>query len=521
MLYRNLWEHSPQFFTVKDLAYNRIKNTIIIGGDYRKDSISTESYGYLLEVGMDGLEESNNAIIAPTSSTQDGFNMGGIAIDPLGRPYIAGSYATDMNNPSSYTEKTISGLESDGKLRWSQMEGSRHFADVVFDEDDNSLIAVGSPDGPWTRSQPISILKMDADGVIKRYETVYDPAFNKVVKVIDLPNSKGYIITAIYDTIGLKAPYVLYFDQDLKRQWSFIYTNFLTEYEVSDATYHPDGEIAIAGTSYDPISEERRAFILNLTEEGKINYSHHFKVQSEGDAEGFGLTYVKHSRDQAYNGFIIGGSYKPSLGTSNRHALIFHINLDGKQEWAYDLSAFGKQDFTEDETVQELMFLEDRNMFVASGEYKASVGGAGLSKHIWVAKASIKDGKLFDTGSCSREAILDVRSDSLGIYKAGTDSTGGGLMNYAYNVTSLYYSRQSCSYIPVEDDQRRIGTNVSPELTPAARADRLEVMDLTGRLIYKADINNQNWKEGLPKGVYLIKYLKDRDLIQTEKIVLP
>lgn len=534
MYYQNGSKDNPQTFTVKDMAFNSLNNSVVVGGEYRIANTSVEAYGYTLETGMDGLEISNHAIVAPTTSSNDGFRMGGIAMDLASRTYLVGSFAPDMANMSSTTEKTITGLDYDGKLRWSQMEGSRHFADIVFDKDDNSIVALGAPDGLWPISQPVSILKLNTDGTLKSYHSVYDPAINQAVKLIDLPDNKGYVAVAIYDTAGLKAPYVIRFDQSLKRIWSHVYSNFLFEYDVQDVAYHPDGYIAVTGSSYDPVNEVKKAFLMSIDEQGRINFSYHIKALGHGDAEGFGLSHVKHDLDPAYNGFLVGGSYTPiaSSTTATRHSLMFLCTLDGKISWAKDYSNFSVADFIEDETVKDVLFVEGSQSFVAAGEYKASIGNQLYHRQIWMAKASIQDGDLHDNGSCSAPITLDLAYDTLGTYRAGTDTTGGSFMNYSYPVTSLEFSRINCSY---STDQKAQNGNTSTNMTGSTdlttsnaaleqpiqeRASKLEIYDLTGRLVISTQAANQNWKAGMPPGLYVVRYLKGNKILSSEKMVL-
>lgn len=522
MYYKNVSTDNPHFFSVKDMAYNSLNNSLMVGGEFRSSNSATTSHGYIFETNMAGLEVGNYSMLAPVASTDDAFRMGGIAIDPLGRTYVAGSFAPDLNNPSSTTEKTLTGLDFDGKLRWSKMEGSRHFADIVYDKDDNSIVAFGSPDGAWNFSEPLAIMKMTTDGTIKTYYSIYDPDYNQPVKIIDLPNNNGYLALAIYDSAGLKAPYILRFDQSLKRVWSYVYSNFLYEYEVTDIAYHPNGWIGVAGTSYDPISDEKKAFLMSLDDQGRVKFSYQLKVSSQGDTEGFGLSYVKHDTDPTYDGFMLGGAFEPSFGTASRHSLMLHCNLDGKIIWAKDYSNFSLADFVEDEAAKRLMFLEGTNTFVAAGEYKATIGSQLYHKQIWIAKANIEDGDLRDGGSCSTPVSLDIVSDTLGIYRAGTDTTLNPVFfGYNYPISSLNFSRINCSYSTDGRGQQTTTSNEALEQPLVPLADKIEVYDLTGRMLLKTDGRDPNWKEGLSSGVYLLRKWKGKQMLSSEKVVLP
>jgi len=515
--FRNFHTSNPYHFTVSDLDLNPAFERIVISGSFRADSTSNEALGYVMETGMDGIEVKGHSLRVPSFNSHDGFHLGGLAMDEFDRSYIAGSYADNLGQPSSTNEKTISGLESDGKLRWSKMEGSRHFQDIVYDADDQSLIAVGAPDGPWPGTQPLAAVKVDLEGKTLAYKSLYDPTISKSVKIIDLPDNRGYFLVALYDTAGLKAPYVVYLSPSLKVQWSVIYTDFVREYEVFDASFHPDGVLGISGSSYDPITEETYAFLMGVTPGAKLNFCHRFKVPKQEKTQGFGLSYVQHPDYPSLDGFVIGGAYSPLLSSVRRQSMVIHTDLHGRPTYVWDYSALPEQDFEQDEVARRVLFLKDRNMFVVAGEYASFFQGKQLERQIWMAKVKIRDGELLDGGSCSAPLSLVMKQDQLSPYKAGEDTVGGGLQNFTYATGEVFFTGESCSYDATPDVLRL--NSVDP-IKLKAEAEKIEVLDLSGRLLLSVSVQDQNWREGLRPGFYLLKYSKGNQILGAEKIVI-
>ncbi|MEO0899440.1 MAG: T9SS type A sorting domain-containing protein [Bacteroidota bacterium] len=508
---------NPLYFSVKDLAFNPSLEGIVIGGELRYQTTSNQAYGYTFETGLDGYESRNQSIIVNTTNGRDAFNFGGVALDANNKTYICGSYASDLNNPNAMTEKTISGLDVDGKLMWAKMEGSHHFGDITYDRDDNALIAIGSPDGVWTASQPLSIVKIGTDGALMRYKTIYDPVYSNSVKVVDLPSNQGYLICAVFDTMGLKAPYIIHLDQGLRTIWSFVYSDFLQEFDVQDMAYHEDGYIAVVGNSYDPITEDTDAFLMSLDMSGNFRFMRKYQVDRQGQTEHYGVAAFSHSVDSTLKGFLISGAFEPAQGTAMKHAIVFQTDLEGTPEWSHDYSNLPGQDFEEIEEAKRIIFLNGKDMFAVAGEYTRYLQGQQARKFIWSAKASIRKGQLVDDGLCSSPVKINYLSDTLGIYKAGQDSTIGSLTNFSYGFTDVGFHSQACSYDFNDHSDRATNLENLRSQTP----DAMEVFDLSGRKITNTTNLDVSQLKDLQRGLYLLRYFKQGTFLYSEKVVLP
>ena len=91
------------------------------------------NHALLISVDAEGNIQESSTLSSNVQNSTDGVRAASFCYDNNDQLYIGGGYTGSWNPLGTGAERTLSALDTQGNLKWSQMQSSFYFSDIHYD----------------------------------------------------------------------------------------------------------------------------------------------------------------------------------------------------------------------------------------------------------------------------------------------------------------------------------------------------------------------------------------------------
>ncbi|MEL6253623.1 MAG: hypothetical protein AAFR87_16560 [Bacteroidota bacterium] len=401
------------------------------------------NYALLLSVDAEGNIQESSTLSSNVQNATDGVRAASICFDNNDQVYIGGGYTASWNPLGTGAERTLSALDTQGNLKWSQMQSSFYFADILYDEDLDRIITLSGPSNLANTDYNMQINQFARDGKLGQSFSLLTSSQDYGNTLISLGNKDYGLAGTSYDS-GTGSIIVSKIEQSLTLLWGSKFSHPDLDLEVQDMSQHEEGDIAISGSARDIKDGSQKAFLLILGELGELESFTTYQIGSAFPTEGLGLEAFRHN---GKDGFLLTGFYYES-NPLGRRSYVLRTNLAGEIDWVNTYSDYQPEDNSWDEVLRDIQVLPSEGHFAAIGDVRRYKNRIELDrKAIVMVKGSLEEGSLSSGEACyeSLQAITD--SYSLNQQSLSTASTQPNTaIGFAYQQPTIFVNNGYCSF---------------------------------------------------------------------------
>ncbi|MDW3647949.1 MAG: T9SS type A sorting domain-containing protein [Bacteroidia bacterium] len=506
------------------------------------------NYALLISVDAEGNIQESSTLSSNVQNAVDGVRASSICFDTDGQLYIGGGYTGSWNPLGTGAERTLSALDAQGNLKWSQMQSSFYFADILYDADIDRIISLSGPSNLANTNYNIQINQFARDGKLGQTFSILSSSQDYGKALISL-ESKDYGFAGTSYDAGKGSVLVGKIDQSLSLIWASKFSHPDLDMEVQDMSQHPGGRIAISGTANDIKSGSQKAFLLILGNTGELVSFTSYQIGTACPTEGMGMEAFEYN---GKDGFILSGFYYES-NPKERRSFVLRSNLEGEIDWVNTYSEYRPEDNSWDEVLRDIQLLPSEGQFAAIGEVNRYKNGIELDrKALVMVKGSLEEGSLSSGEDCYEG--LQAASESYSLNQESLTSASilpNSAIGFAYQQPTISVENGYCSFgsvpeneDPQEDIRNRFPDRISLDQEAylifkngpqsisfrskygfMPKAGKLEVFDITGRKLESLILSpNDHSKEivlpQLSYGMYFILLKDGEHLIDTQRFLL-
>ncbi|MEM8889409.1 MAG: T9SS type A sorting domain-containing protein [Bacteroidota bacterium] len=506
------------------------------------------NYALLFSVDAEGNIQETSTLSSNFQNSVDGVRAASICYDNNDQIYLGGGYTGSWNPLGTGAERTLSALDTQGNLKWSQMQSSFYFADILYDEDLDRIIALSGPSNLANTNYNLQINQFARDGKIGQSFSLLTSSQDYGQALISL-GDKDYGLAGSSLDGSQGSILAAKIDQSLALIWASKFSHPDLDMEVVDMSQHTEGRIGISGSAMDLKDGSERAFLLILSEEGEIESFNTYQIGSSFPTEGLGLAAFQYN---GKDGFLLTGSYYES-NPQERRSYVLRSNLEGEIDWVNTYSEYRPEDNSWDEVLRDIQVLEAEGQFAAVGDVSRYKNGIELDrKAIVMVKASLEEGNLISGEDCYENLQAANEAYSLNQTAITTASTQANTaIGFAYQQPQISVDNGYCSFGSLPENEetpegfdRRFPDRVT--LDPEAyllfkngpqsiqfrskygympKSGKIEVFDLSGRklesvLLHSSEHSKEISLPQLSSGMYFILLKDGEQLIDTQRIII-
>ena len=506
------------------------------------------NYAILISVDAEGAIQESTSLSSNVQNAVDGVRAASICYDTNEQLYIGGGYTGSWNPLGTGAERTLSALDTQGNLKWSQMQSSFYFADLLYDEDLDRIICLSGPSNLANTNYNLQINQFTRDGKLGQSFSLLSSSQDYGKALISLGDKAYGLAGTSYDA-GKGNILVGKIDQSLNLIWSYAFSHPDLDLEVQDMSQHESGRIAVSGTAENIKNGSRKAFLLILDEYGEIENFTSYQIGSSYPTDGLGLESF---RFKGKDGFLLSGFYYES-NPQERRSFVLRSNLEGEIDWVNTYSDYRPEDNSWDEVLRDVQVLESEGQFAAIGDVSRYKNGIELDrKALVMVKGSLEEGSLSKGEDCYEG--LQAGSESYALSQESL-SSGTSLPNsaigFAYQQAAIAVDNGYCSFgsrteneDPLENVRTRLrdrellnqgayllfqngfqSIHFRSKYGYMPKDGSLEVFDITGRKLLRLALNPNDLEQeiSLPQlgyGMYFILLKDGEKLIDTHRFLL-
>lgn len=506
------------------------------------------NYALLISVDAEGGIQETATLSSNFQNSTDGVRASSICFDTNDQVYIGGGYTGSWNPLGTGAERTLSALDMQGNLKWSQMQSSFYFADILYDEDLDRIISLSGPSNLANTNYNLQLNQFARDGKLGQSFSLLTSSQDYGKALIRL-GTKDYGLAGTSYDAGKGNILIGKIDQSLALVWANKFSHPDLDMEVQDMSQHSEGNIGISGTLQDLKTGNRKAFLLVLSEAGEIESFNSYQIGSSFPTDGMGLEAFQFN---GKDGFLLSGFYYES-NPQERRSYVLRSNMDGEIDWVNTYSEYRPEDNTWDEVLRDIQIMPTEGQFAAIGDVSRYKNGIELDrKAIVLVKASLEEGNMFSGDDCYESLQAGNKRFSLNQESLSTASSiSNTAIGFAYQQPSLSVGNGYCSFgsLPENEDTQENREGRFPDrviLDPEAyllfrngpqsirfrskygympKSAKVEIFDLTGRKTKSVSLSPTDYSKDilLPQlsyGMYFIMLKDGERLIDTKRILL-
>jgi len=506
------------------------------------------NYALLISVDAEGNIQETTTLSSNFQNTVDGVRAASICYDNNDQIYLGGGYTGSWNPLGTGAERTLSALDSQGNLQWSQMQSSFYFADILYDEDLDRIIALSGPSNLANTNYNLQINQFARDGKLGQSFSLLTSSQDYGKALISL-GDKDYGLAGTSLDGSQRSILAAKIDQSLGLVWGSKFSHPDLDMEVMDMSQHVEGRIGISGSLTDLKNGSERAFLLILSEAGEIESFNSYQIASSFSTEGLGLAAFQFN---GKDGFLLTGSYYES-NPQERRTFVLRSNLEGEIDWVNTYSDYSPEDNSWDEVLRDIQVLETEGQFAAIGDVSRYKNGIELDrKAVVMVKASLEEGNMISGEACYETLQAANEAFTLDQTALNTSSIQANTaIGFAYQQPNISVDNGYCSFgsLPEnEDTPEDFDTRLTDRasLDPGAyfifrngpqsiqfrskygympESGKIEIFDLSGRklesiALLKSEQSKDIFLPQLSSGMYFIMLKDGEQLIDTQRILL-
>lgn len=517
-----------------------------IAGELKLADPLFENYAFISLVNDEGEVQESFSLKSASQNASDGVRADALLSTPDGNLFLGGGYTGNWSPLGLGSERTLTSLNPQGQIRWSQMQSSFYFADLIYDTDAEQLISISGPQDLIDPAYNLEINSFDTDGKSLSTFSLQTPSQDYGRALAE--TSSGFAYSGLSLLGGESRILIGSTDKNLQHQWSKVIKHDDLDFSFQDLAYHKEaGILALTGSALDDKNNLRSSFLLGIAEDGEILFYYNYTPEQNQNSEGLALSPYTFEGEQ---GFLLVGAYE-AFGEDQRRSFCLKINLLGEIQWAQSYSYYAPSDNSWDEVLRDVVYREGEKEFLALGDVSRFKNGIELDrKALVLIRADIREGELNEGESCFEEMnftpqALAVQEESLGT----PNNMGGAAIAFAYQQPSLFIESGYCSFGstgPEESQNRyRYGIDglfvdqdayqliqqglsaimIEWNSLASLRSSRMEILDLQGKLIKSIELNTFRNREnielsGLTYGLYFIRIHANGQYLKTDRFIL-
>ncbi|MEL7532306.1 MAG: hypothetical protein AAFN10_13395, partial [Bacteroidota bacterium] len=279
-------DRTPQKLSANEIIPMEDEADFVIAGAIKQSAPSFSAMGYMMRINSDGYEVLNSGLFTTPTNNQHQININSICQDGTGNFVLGGS--THQNPGSSGGERILSYVSDKGKVLNTVGQSEHDFVSVVWDEDQDYLVALSNNDGNANPETDIMLSQYDKNGNLINHVSLSTATKDNAVKLIMM--SDGYVVVATSDINNTPQVLVAYFDFDLNLLWANEYENADFAHEVADVSHDGNGGLLIVGSSMDILSGLQTGFLIGLENDGSEQFYYTYFLDGDDQVRFSGLS---------------------------------------------------------------------------------------------------------------------------------------------------------------------------------------------------------------------------------------
>ncbi|MEM6803345.1 MAG: T9SS type A sorting domain-containing protein [Bacteroidota bacterium] len=517
-----------------------------MAGELKLAAPSYENYAFISLINKEGEVQESFSLKSAVQNADDGVRADALLSTADGNLFLGGGYTGNWSPLGLGSERTLTSLNPQGQIRWSQMQSSFYFADLLYDSDAEQIITISGPQDLIDPAYNLEISSFDPDGKALATFSLQSPSQDYGVSLEEINSGFAYAGLSILG--GEKRLLIGTIDNNLELRWSKVISQDNFEFSLEDMAYHKEaGILALTGSAFDTKNNVKSTFLLGIAEDGEIRFYQSFIPEQNQNSVGLGLASYSFEGEE---GFLLVGAFN-AFGEEQRRSFCIKTDLLGDIQWAQNYSDYAPSDNSWDEVLRDVVYREGEKEFLALGDVSRFKNGIELDrKSLVLIRADIREGELADGESCFEGINFTTQSNALQEESLGTgNNMGGGSISFSYQQPSLFIESGYCSFGsvgPEESQSRyRYGTegffidrdaysliqeglsSVMIEWNSLAKRQlsTMEVLDLQGKLLKRIELNPYKSREriefsGLSYGMYFVRIRTAGQYLKTDRFIL-
>ncbi|MEM6344716.1 MAG: T9SS type A sorting domain-containing protein [Bacteroidota bacterium] len=439
-------DRKPQKLTANEIIPLRDESDFVIAGAIKQGAPNFTAMAYLMRINPDGYQSMNSGLFTTQLNTQHQINLKSICQDGSGNFVLGGS--TNQNPGSAGGERMLNYVSDKGKVLNTVGQSEHDFVSVVWDENQDYVVALSNNDGNVNPETDIMLSQYDKNGNLINHNTLSTSTKDNAVKLVSTTN--GYVAVASSDTDNIPQVLVAYFDEDLNLIWANQYQNADFAHEVSDVTTDGSGNLLISGSSISIMSGEETGFLIGLENDGSEQFYYNYFLGGDEQVRFTGLTRYTTNVDGRDRGYLLAGSYNEFGSAAERRSFVLNLRADGSVVWGKTYSVFSPwTDFEFDEELSDILFIPNSTEFMTLGSISRYIKGSGALdfRAAMVVRSNVINGNIdVQDGDCASELEFFMGSHSFQAFPVGTLYQNLTPSTLSFAERELDWELRYCSY---------------------------------------------------------------------------
>jgi hypothetical protein len=522
-----------QRFNAKEVIAVPNSGEIALVGELKGGAPSHSSWGYVLRTDARGVPVSSTAMGSNFGNMLNGVKANTLAFDEGGNAFVGGASVQNYYGVGAGSERTLTSLDGTGKIAWTTMQANHSFESVIFDDEQQVLVAVSGQVGNTNPQTDLMFNVLEPSGKPVNSICISTPTRDSAVKVIAVPD--GYLAVATADLDNDPQILVVRVDINLNILWTRMVENPQYAHTVADVAYNGGNQIMIAGTSRDLGKQTIQPFVAGMDLDGNVIFYQQYIFPGPAEVFGTGLVHFQ-AEDRGY--LMSGYFQKP--GTTEKRAFIMNMDEEGGLVWTQNYSNFSPYtDYTYEEELSDITFLPRSKMFVAVGSFSRFVQGGIDQRSALMIKAHAYDGKIDDAHiSCSVDLDVVMTAENFNSYSVGTLYKQTGFNSFAYQTSFPNFDTRFCEGTIFPKRSNRIEAEAelsldysgeNPQLryvwNPELGDGQAQLIDMQGRRIQQIVLPKTEQAmpletQGLSAGIYFVQVSLQGEVIGMQKLLV-